>query len=298
MPERQASGEDDETEELCWGGPAAKVTDSVIAAEELDKKAEGGISDEISGEHLAFQFPAAIEPGQAGVEGEVEQGFVDLGGMDREGVGFMSGGIADGPRQIAGATEAAAIHETAKAAEGMAERNAGCHDVGHFHQGQTFGAGEEETSDRRADEPAVKDQSAFAEHEDFPPGRLSELLIPVRDDVENSSADQGADDQPWAQIHDALGGESLEGGTTRGGPDAGQESGGNEYAVPVNGKVTELKCDFFHAVNSLDFRDKECHCQIAAWRGGSAGWIRGLWQGWVTGAEGGWPSLRVMAGVE
>src|SRR5690242_324941 len=64
--------------------PAAQMTliFRIIATKHFNERAQNRIAHKVSGEDLPIKFLAAIEPCQAGIQGEVQERFVNLRRMD------------------------------------------------------------------------------------------------------------------------------------------------------------------------------------------------------------------------
>src|SRR5678816_4239694 len=83
----------------------------IIPAEEFDKTAQNGVTDQIGGEDLAVEFLSAIKPGEEQVQTEIEQRFIDLGGMHRSPQRLVVKGKPDRPWQISRSSVAATRHQ-------------------------------------------------------------------------------------------------------------------------------------------------------------------------------------------
>src|SRR6266540_5617140 len=92
------------------------------------------------------------------------------------------------PGKFAGASVATAVHQTADAAEGMAQRDARREDVGDFPERQIFVANVQNAGERRANQSAIKNQSAAADIENLPEWFAGEVFAPVREDKEPARA--------------------------------------------------------------------------------------------------------------
>ena len=157
----------------------------------------------------------------------------------------------NGPRQIAFAAVTAAIHQATDAAEGVSERDARREGVGDFPKRQFFETDVQDAGERRADESAVKDESAVANVEHLPKRFAGEVFTPVGYHVKAARADEGAQDQPGAKINDGLARDAGAQRPPAGGPESGEETERNQDAVPVDSEIAELKGNFIHAAGKL-----------------------------------------------
>src|SRR5436190_5079027 len=170
--------------------------------------------------------------------------------------GAMSGVIVrkvNRPGKIGGAPIATAVHQTADAAEGMAQRDAGREDVGDFPKRQFFDADIEDAGERRADQSTIITQSAAADVEHLPERLPGKVLAPIGKDEETASAYDRAQDQPWTEVDHRLTANSGEWRAPAGSPEPGKQAECNEHAIPVDGEVAQVKGDFVHVTANLEF---------------------------------------------
>src|SRR5438034_11643784 len=116
--------------------------------------------------------------------------------MNARAVSWVVVGEVNRPGKIAGASVATAVHQTADAAKGMAQRDARREDVGDFPERQLFVVDVKDAGERRPDQAAVKDQSASAEVKNLPERSAGEVLAPIGEDIEPARADDHAEHQP------------------------------------------------------------------------------------------------------
>src|ERR1700687_4752433 len=103
-------------------------------------------------------------------------------------------------------------------------------DVGQPSDVETLPPGVDRTSDRTADDRAVDRQPALVDLEDR--DRIPGVEVPLIDDVEQSRADDGADDPPHRHRERIVLGEAGSGGPAHRDPDASQGADSGEEAVP------------------------------------------------------------------
>src|ERR1017187_629185 len=82
----QARCEYDDARQVRRRGPAAEVVLAlgIISAEHFHKRAQQGITHQVSAEYLPVEFLAPIKPGQHCVEAQIEERLIDLGRMHWE----------------------------------------------------------------------------------------------------------------------------------------------------------------------------------------------------------------------
>src|SRR5688572_4486586 len=109
---------------------------------------------------------------------------------------FVPARVSNGPGKRALTAVATALGETAKTPKHVPKRNAGREHVSQFPHGHAANSGIENNGERRAGEPAVKNESASLHHEDLPPWFARKIFVPIGRDVQRTGADDCADDQP------------------------------------------------------------------------------------------------------
>src|ERR1035438_1615610 len=90
---------------------------------------------------------------------------------------------ANSPWQIAGAPITAAVEQAADAPENVTQRNAGREYVRHLPERQFFEPDVEDAGECRAHQPAVKNQPALPNHEDFRQRLALKELVPILNHV-------------------------------------------------------------------------------------------------------------------
>jgi len=133
----------------------------------------------------------------------------------------------------------------------MAQRDAGSEDVGDLPQRQLFELDVQDAGDRRADQSAVKNQSAAADVENLPERLVGKVFAPIREDIKRPRADDGAEDQPRTEIDHRLAVNPAERRTPSGGPEPGEQTECDQHAVPVDGETAKLESDFVHVTGKL-----------------------------------------------
>src|SRR5271170_6772619 len=98
----------------------------VIAAKIFDARARDGVANEVSCKNLAVEFLAPEQPREEKIQAEVQQRVVNFRRMNWRGrwMERIVSGKSDCPRQIAGASVAATVQQTADAAKDAAQRDA------------------------------------------------------------------------------------------------------------------------------------------------------------------------------
>src|SRR5437660_11114931 len=117
-PEQHAGGKDGDAQHLAGRRLAVEVTGRVIAAENFHERPEHSVDNEVRGKDLAVEFLPPIEPGQRSVQPKVQDRFVNLRRMNARAASCVVVGEVNRPGKIAGASETAAVHQTADAAKG------------------------------------------------------------------------------------------------------------------------------------------------------------------------------------
>src|SRR4051812_35277900 len=181
----------------------------VVASEQLHHGTNHSIRTEIGGKDLSIELFVAIQPGQARVKGQIQQGVVNLRGMDGVAVSRMIGWESNRPRQIAMLSIATAVHEAADSPQYVSKRDTGCQGISKFPNRQLLPAQINNPYKNRPDQAAVKDKAPMLDHENFGPGLAGKALIPISDYIPDARADDGSNDQPWANVHDAFRGKTI-----------------------------------------------------------------------------------------
>src|SRR5262245_15731075 len=70
--------ENDQAHQL---GRGEEASAGIIAAEYFHERTEHGLGKKISGENLSIESLATIQPGQAKIEAQAQEGIIDLSGM-------------------------------------------------------------------------------------------------------------------------------------------------------------------------------------------------------------------------
>ena len=193
------------------------------------------------------RFPSAAEqPREREIQNQVQERIVEFRGMHPGAVGFVVGGKVNCPRQIAGAPIAAAVQQTAEAPEHTAEGDAGRKDVRDFPDGQSFPREIGDARDHRADQPAVIDESAMLNHEDFGERLVGKFLFPIRRHINDAGADDAAAHQPHGHVGDDFAGDIDQSRAARGRPESGEERQRHHHAIPADGQGTEMKGNRMH----------------------------------------------------
>jgi hypothetical protein len=157
----------------------------------------------------------------------------------------MFPGEMDGPGEVGGSAVATAGHEAADTAEGVAKGNAWRHDISQAPE-REFGASRvDDCGEGSADKPAVINETG-AHVENVDEGLAGEFLIPVRDHVEGSRAEDCAHDDPWGQVIDVFAFKTDPRGATAGCTEPKQKTGGGQDAVPIYLKAENFECDVVH----------------------------------------------------
>src|SRR5688572_14478902 len=78
-----------------------------------------------------------------------------------------------------------------------------------------------------------------------------EFLVPVIDHIEQTRADERAENDPRREIHDRFFGKILAGGAARGRPKACQKTDRGENAVPINGNAEYFESFWMHSAASM-----------------------------------------------
>src|ERR1035437_8309182 len=125
----EAGGEHRQTHQLRRGEAGMNVVGRIIAAKGFGDGAEDRVNYQVSRKNLAVQFFAAEQPREKTVENQIQQRVVNSCRMHRRAVRFVVGRKMDCPRQIARATVATAVQQTADAPENTAQRD----EIGRAH---------------------------------------------------------------------------------------------------------------------------------------------------------------------
>jgi len=220
----------------------------IITAETFHDRAGDGVADEVSGEHLPVEFFVPEKPGQKKVKNEIVQRVVNLRRMHRRAMSGMIGGKPDGPGQAARAAVAAAIEQAADTAENISQRDAWREHVGGSPQRHFFPAQVNKSGEDRADQPAVINQPAVLNHENFRERLVGEFVLPIRRHIDDARADDGAEHQPQDDIGDFFAGDVFAAGAAGGRPKPGEEGQRNHHAIPMDCEGAELKRNRMHEV--------------------------------------------------
>src|SRR4051812_19215126 len=115
----------------------------------------------------------------------------------------MVGGKVDGPGEICGCTVAAAGHETSHPTEGVTQRNTWCDYVRDSPQGQFMVPAIDDGSGGGADQAAIINE-AGPHVENVRERFACEFFVPIGNHIEQTSAENSADNDPGSEINNAF----------------------------------------------------------------------------------------------
>ena len=244
-PKSHSEREDDDADGLTGSENAAEIMLGVITAKSFGEGAQDRVTNQINGEDLAIEFSFLVKQGEQRVKNQVQAAFVELNGVHADTVSPMFFWEMNGPGEVCGSAVATAGHEAADSAKGVAQGNAGRHDISEPPKGQFSAASVDNCREGSANQPAVI-HKAGTHVENVNEGLAGEFLVPVRDDVEGARAEDCADDDPRSQIVDVFAFKTDARSTTAGCAKPKQKTGSGQDAVPIDLKAKNFECDVIH----------------------------------------------------
>lgn len=215
-----------------------------IAAEEFKGKADGRVDEEVDGEEEAVCFVAGVEEAEEEPEKNEGAGFKELDGIEgdsgEKGTGVAGGGIGDAEAGGGGgAAVAAAIHEAADAANGVADGEAGDGVVGNGEDGLAVAAGEEDEGEGGEDEAAVEDEAALIDADDFE--GVGGEVGGIGHDEGDAGADDAGEHKPDAEVGGIFGISGRFAAKPAPGEDGADEAEGGAEAIGMDGFGADMK---------------------------------------------------------
>ena len=233
----------DETRDL--GDPEGAHPEAVHA-DRFDQEAADGVEADVEVEDRAR--PIGEPPPRADQRDEhervperlVEEGRVEVL-VPRVLEGAVLRGNVEPPGQVGGGTEGLLVEEVAPAPDGLADRDARRDDVERPPDRQPLPAGDPEAGEDAGDQAAVDREPTLPDRRDLP-GVLA-VVVPVEDDLVDPGAHESRDDRPLRGVEELVGGHALALGGAVGEPEADEDRGGHEDAVPPDRQRPEVERD-------------------------------------------------------
>ncbi len=233
---------------------------------------DSAVDQHVAPEGAARERPAALlEQEQAGEDQGLRAGFVELRRVQvhverRAGVGQRERiGEDDAPRHRGLLAVAAAGQEAAEPADDVAEGDARREDVRRRPHRQLVPADVPQRDDDGQDQPAVEDAARLRQREQL--RGVAREQPPVLVEQQQLGADQGADDDPDAQVHHPVTVQAAGPGADERQPQAGQIAERQQESVAVEGDGAELKQAREHGIRfgacrrSAGRRRTICRCR-------------------------------------
>src|SRR5688572_20102319 len=189
--------------------------------------------------------------------------------MHARALSLMPGRKTDCPGNVGLYAVTTTIHQAADAANGIAQGDAGSHDIAEFPDGQCLDDQKNQRAENRANQPAVKYEAAMVHHKDFGPGFAGQILFPISDHIEQARADDGADDDPEARIPNRFRGDADLLRAPARVPKPKPEAQRHEDAVPMDRQGPDLKRDLIHKTGNVRTRGLRGKWKFA-WESGIA----------------------------
>src|SRR5712692_744243 len=145
------------------------------------------------------------------------------------------------PRQGGRPAERLFVEEVPPAADGLSDGDAGRRRVETAQDRQAPPMGEPEPHDGPGDEPAVDGEAALPDRDDL--RRVLAVVIPVEDHLVDPGPHQPGENRPLRDADEVLGRQSFAPCLSVPQPEADDDGGGHQDAVPADDEGTELKGD-------------------------------------------------------
>src|SRR5437879_195593 len=176
----------------------------IIASKQFDDRTSYSIADQISGKDLAIEAFMPIKPRQPAIQRGAQKRVVDLRRMHADPMCLVVGGKMNGPRQVARATVTAAVHQAPHPAKDVSKRNTRRERIAEFPDRQFFSPQINQRRCYGANQASVKDNPAMLHHEDLRPRLARERVVPISHHIPKPRPYDRADDQPRADVENAL----------------------------------------------------------------------------------------------
>ena len=216
-------------------------------------KREIAVEQHVGPERPAREGPAlALEREQDAENQQLGARLVELRRVERHAerrADVLGGELAvkrDRPRHGRRPAEAAAGEQAAEPADDVAERDARREHVGDRPHRHLVPPQVPERDHDRRDQSAV--EHAGRADQVHQPGRAQRELVVIDDQQQQLGADQRADDDPDAEVHDPVRIEPAGAGPHQRELQAEQVGGGQQQAVGVDREAGDLKQNGMHAV--------------------------------------------------
>lgn len=215
-----------------------------MEAEEFHGEADDAVSGQVEKEDIPIPVHPLPHEKQEAEGGQVQDQFVELGGMD----GHRCPGEGYGPGEPRGLAPAAAGKETPYPAYGHGERNDKAHCIAHHPHWQLHPPDDKHTAGNGEEEPTVKNKAPPVEVKEADP--MIWKSTPISDDKEDAGPhDPGDGGHCPDQVH----GGAIEAAPVElvaGNEYPGQNGQEKHYTVGMDGITTYVKKDGTHSITT------------------------------------------------
>ena len=244
-PQRSANRQNNNARRLARRESAFR--NIVISAERLRERAQHRVTNQINGKNLPIEFLPSKQKNQQPVKSEVERRFVKLHRMNCQPVRGVIERKVHRPRLRTGIAITTSRHKTTNPSKRVAKRNARRHHVRDLPKRQTILPTINNRSQRRANQPAIKNQTMPTHRDDVIQRFISEFVAPKSHHKQQPRPNDRPKNNPRRQIRDRILRKILASAPTAPCPKSRQKSNGGKDAVPIDRKTKNLECFRMHA---------------------------------------------------